>query len=344
MSDSSQLRAAVVGLGIMGSHHVRVLRGLEGVQLAAVVDPDPVRRAGAERAYPGLAAYASIEEALQATALDFACVAVPAASLAPVAHDALAAGLHVLVEKPMATTVEAARALVADAHDRGLMLAVGFVERFNPAVVALKETLAEGMLGRVYQLHARRLSPFPDRDSMLGVALDLATHDIDVMRFILGKEVERVYAETSRRLHETAEDLLCATLRFDGDPTGLLEVNWLTPTKVREISVTGERGMFTVDYLTQDLRFYEHPLRDSTPWDALAGLRGAGEGNMTRFALVRHEPLRQEWQAFVAGVRGDGRPAVSGQDGVAALSIARAIQSAGASGQVVVPSYREALA
>lgn len=344
MSDQPELRAAVVGLGIMGSHHLRVLRGVAGVTVAAAVDPDPARRAATQRAYPDLAAFASLEDALAGTALDFACVAVPAASLAPTAHAALAADLHVLVEKPMATEVAAARALVADAQARGLVLSVGFVERFNPAVVALKEKIAEGLLGRVYQLHARRLSPFPDRDSMLGVALDLATHDIDVMRFILGEEVSRVYAETSQRLHETAEDLLCATLRFDGDATGLLEVNWLTPTKVREISVTGERGMFTVDYLTQELRFYEHPLQENTTWDALAGLRGAGEGDMTRYALTRHEPLRQEWQAFVAALREDATPAIRGEDGVAALSIARAIQAASATRQVVVPEYREALA
>lgn len=341
MSERADLRAAVLGLGIMGSHHLRVLNATEGVRVVAVVDPREERRDGAQRSYPGVTAYGSLAEALDGTALDFACVAVPAVHLTAVAHEALAAGLHVLVEKPMATTVPDARALVEDAKGRGLLLCVGFVERFNPAVVALKQKLADGMLGQVYQVHTRRLSPFPDRDAQLGVALDLATHDIDVMRYILGDEVDRVYAETSQRLHESAEDLLCATLRFDGGATGLLEVNWLTPAKVRQLSVTGEQGMFTVDYLTQELEFYEHPRRESTTWDALAGLRGAGEGNMTRFALVRREPLRQEWEAFVAAVRHCAPPAVAGGDAAAALSIARAIQAASAGGTVVRPDYRD---
>ncbi len=340
MSEPTDLRAAVLGLGIMGSHHLRVLSATAGVHVVAVVDPRAERRAAAQRSYPGVTAHASLAEALDGAALDFACVAVPAIHLAAVAHEALAAGLHILVEKPMATTVPDARRLVEDAAGRGLLLCVGFVERFNPAVVALKQKLAEGMLGEVYQVHTRRLSPFPDRDAQLGVALDLATHDIDVMRYILGDEVNRVFAETSQRLHENAEDLLCATLRFDGGATGLLEVNWLTPAKVRQLSVTGEKGMFTVDYLTQELEFYEHPRRESTTWDALAGLRGAGEGNMTRFALVRREPLRQEWEAFIAAVRDGGPPAVAGGDAAAALSIARAIQAASAGGTVVRPDYR----
>jgi predicted dehydrogenase len=334
------LRAIVVGLGIMGNHHLRVLRALEEVVVVAVADPDRARRARAERAYPGVAAYPSLQQAAQSVVADFACVAVPAANLACSATEALHAGLHVLVEKPMARTVVEARELAQTAADRGLTLSVGFVERFNPAVVALRRKIQEGVVGEIYQVHARRLSPFPDRDSMLGVALDLATHDIDVMRFLLEDEVHRIYAETARRLHETAEDLLCATLRFDHGATGLLEVNWLTPAKVRQISVTGERGMFTVDYLSQELRFYEHPVRETTMWGALAGMRGAGEGDMIRYALTRQEPLRQEWQAFVDTLRSGTPPAVTADDAIAALSIARSIQRASDDGAVVRPDYR----
>lgn len=337
---SHPLRAVVAGLGVMGMHHLRVLSELDGVAPVAVVDPDATRRAAAERRYPSVRGYASIDDALAAGPLDVACCAVPVRHLVPTAQAALAAGLHVLVEKPTAPTEEDARALIADAHRHGRVLGVGHVERFNPAVVALKRKLEEGVIGRVHQMHARRLSPFPNRDSMLGVSLDLATHDIDVMRYISGDEVDRVYAETSQLYHEAAEDLLCATLRFDGGATGLLETNWVTPTKVREITVTGERGMLRVDYLTQDLYLYEYPTRENE-WEALAGMRGSGEGNMIRFALERREPLRVEWEAFLAAVRDGTPPPVSGHDGFAALSTARAIQQAGQSHGPVVPSYRD---
>jgi UDP-N-acetylglucosamine 3-dehydrogenase len=221
-------------------------------------------------------------------------------------------------------------------------LAVGYVERFNPAVVALKRKLDEGLIGRVHQLHARRLSPFPGRQSMLGVTVDLATHDIDVMRYLTGGEVTRVFAESAQRVHEEAEDLICATLRFDTEATGLLETNWITPTKVRQLSVTGEHGMFVVDYLTQDLYLYEDP-QSSIDWPSLAQMRGAGEGNMVRFALDRHEPLRLELQSFVESLR-DGAPAaVESEDAVAALSIAEAIRSSGETHQVVSPRYQSAV-
>ena len=330
----------MVGLGIMGSHHLRVLLALEGVEVAAVVDPDPARRAAAQRSWPGLRAFERLEEALAIDGLDFAAVVVPVDQLPACAREVLAAGVHVLVEKPTAPSEQDALAMIEDAEARGLILGVGHVERFNPAVIALKAKLDEGLIGRIYQMHARRLSPFPDRDSIRGVALDLATHDIDVMRYLTGAEVLRVFAETSQRHLEGAEDLVCATLRFENDANGLLEVNWLTPTKVRELTVTGERGMYHVDYLTQNLYFYEHPVQP-TEWDALAGMRGPGEGDMVRYALPRREPLRVEWEAFLDAVR-HGRPApVSGHDGLAALSVARAIQEAGRTHQVLVPAYRK---
>jgi UDP-N-acetylglucosamine 3-dehydrogenase len=339
--DRKPLRGLVAGLGVMGSHHLRVLSSLDDVAVVAVVDPDADRRALAQGAHPGLDAHASLEEALDRHAPDFVCAAVPVPHLAPTAHAALAAGAHVLVEKPTAPTEEEALALIAAAEERGLLLGVGHVERFNPAVIALKRKLDEGVIGRVHQMHARRLSPFPNRDSMLGVALDLATHDIDVMRFISGSEVKRVFAETSQHYHEAAEDLLCATLRFDDEATGLLEVNWITPTKVRELTVTGERGTFRLDYLTQDLFLFEHPTT-ANEWEALAGMRGGGEGDMIRFALERREPLRVEWEAFLSAVREGREPPVSGRDGLAALSTARAIQQAGQLHETVAPSYREA--
>jgi predicted dehydrogenase len=323
----------------MGSHHLRVLLAMEDVEVAAVVDPDHGRRSSAQRSWPGLRAYDRLGEALAGERLDFAALAVPVVHLPRCAHAALAAGVHTLVEKPMAPTEEEALAVIEDADARGLVLGVGHVERFNPAVVALKRKLERGLIGHIYQMHARRLSPFPDRDSIRGVALDLATHDIDVMRYLTGTEVERVFGETSQRRLDRAEDLLCSTLRFENDATGLLEVNWLTPTKVRELTVTGELGVCHVDYLTQDLTFYEHPVED-TEWDALAGMRGPGEGDMVRYALARREPLRVEWEAFLSALRA-GRPApVTGRDGLAALSTARAIQEAGRTHEVVVPSYR----
>jgi len=337
-STTTPLRVVVVGLGVMGTNHMRVLSGLPDVELVAAVDPGERQRDAARAAFPRIAVHASLADALDAHELDVAGIAAPVEHLPSIARSALEAGLHALVEKPTAPSLDEALALADEAESRGLVLGVGHVERFNPAVVLLKRKLDEGAIGRVLQLQARRLSPFPNRDSMHGVALDLATHDIDVMRYLTGSEVVRVYAEVEQRVHERAEDLLCATLRFQDGATGLLEVNWITPTKVRQLTVTGEHGMFTVDYLTQELCLYEHPT-SATEWDALASIRGGGEGDMIRFALDRHEPLRREWEELVASIRA-GRPAlVTARDGAAALAAAQAIRDAGAVHAVVTPSY-----
>ncbi len=324
------LRGAVVGLGVMGSHHARVLGSLEDVELRALIDPDPARRP----------THASLAEALAAEPLDFVCVAVPVEQLPVVAGEAIAAGLHVLVEKPTAPTEAQARALIAEAEARGVTLGVGHIERFNPAVRALKQKIDEGAIGRVLHVHARRLSPFPNRQGAQGVALDLATHDIDVLRYVTGQEVARVFAEAAAPLSGSREDILCATLRLDDESMALLEANWMTPAKVRQISVLGQQGMLVVDYLTQDLMLYEHPTR-ATEWDQLAGIRGGGEGNMIRFALDRREPLRVQWEQFLAALRA-GEPApISGHDGLAALSTAHAISVAAERHETVVPAYRE---
>lgn len=336
------LRGVLVGLGAMGTNHLRVLRGLDGVDLAVAVDPDPQRRAAAERTHPGLVTHATLAEAIAAVELDFAGLATPVGFLPELCTEALEAGLHVLVEKPTAPTEEQAEAMIALAEERGLLLGVGHIERSNPAVRALKQKLDEDAIGRVLQMHARRLSPFPNRQGSQGVALDLSTHDIDVMRYVTGQEVTRVSAETATPLSEgDHEDVLCATLRFDDGTIGLLETNWMTPTKVRQLSVLGERGMLVVDYLTQDLILYSHPNK-ATEWDHLAAIRGGGEGDMIRFAIDRREPLRVQWEQFLAAVREGTTPPISGRDGLASLSTALAIRAASAEATAITPGYRKA--
>lgn len=132
---------------------------------------------------------------------------------------------------------------------------------------------------------------------------------------------------------------ICASLRLGSGATGLVDVNWLTPTKVRQLSVTCEGGLFVLDYLTQDLSFYQPP-RTDIEWDTLRMMRGTGEGDMLRYGIARREPLAVQWDRFLGALAGDGDPAASGHDGIAALSIARAIQQSGTGHSSVVPSYR----
>jgi len=321
------LRAGVIGAGAMGRHHVRIYHDLDDVDLVAVADPDAARIADVARRYPARA-YADYRDMLAEASLDMVSVAAPSQAHLAAALAAIEAGAHVLVEKPIAPTVAEGETIVAAATAAGVLLSVGHVERFNPAVIELKRRLASGELGRVFKIEARRLGPFPARVRDVGVVIDLATHDLDIMRWLIDQPVVRVSAETARRIHTSHEDLLAGHLRFADGTIGILNVDWLTPTKVRELSVTGERGLFVVNYLTQELRFYENDAADSR-WEALGVLTGVSEGNMTRLKVERREPLAAELAAFVAAVRAGGPPPVPGEDGLAALELAEALVEAG---------------
>jgi UDP-N-acetylglucosamine 3-dehydrogenase len=327
-------RVAVIGTGSMGRNHVRVLHEMRGVELAGVSDSD-LDAASRVAAANGTKGYGSHHELLERERPEAVTVAAPTNAHHDLVIDALAAGCHVLVEKPIAGTLAEADALVAAARKAGRVLAVGHIERFNPAVIELRRRLEEGELGRVFQLNARRLGPFPQRIRDVGVVVDLATHDIDVMRYLTGSEIVRVFAETRREVHTTREDLVSGLLRFNDGSVGVLQINWLTPTKIRELAVTGERGMFRADYLTQDLYFHENSETAGQDWGHMAILRGVSEGPVVHYAIQKREPLRLELEAFLRAVGGDPDSVVSGEDGREALRIALAMVDSGAEGRVV---------
>jgi UDP-N-acetylglucosamine 3-dehydrogenase len=318
----------VIGAGAMGRNHARAYREVAGAELVAVVDVDPDRAAEIAGLH-GARAYSDYREMLEREHPSGVSIVVPTRDHFQVATDALDRGCHVLVEKPIASTIEEAEKLVEAARIADRVLMVGHIERFNPAIVELKNRLDAGQLGRIYQAKASRLGPFPNRVRDVGVVVDLATHDLDIIRYLAGSEPVRAFAETKREIHTSHEDMLSGLVRFENGVLGVLEINWLTPTKIRELTVTGERGMFQADYLTQDLFFYENADAGEMPWGELAVLRGVNEGSMTRYAIPKREPLRAELEAFIAAIDGDRSSIVSGSDGLAALRMALALIRSG---------------
>jgi UDP-N-acetylglucosamine 3-dehydrogenase len=343
------LRAGVVGLGMMGRNHVRVWdESVPGVELVAMADPDPtaVQRAGSGRRARG---YAEPERMLAEEELDLISIVTPTGMHLPVTVAALRAGANVLVEKPIAATREEAEAMIAAAAEAGRMLTVGHIERFNPAIRELRRRLDAGELGRIFQVHATRLGPFPARIRDVGVVVDLAPHDLDVMRYLVGSEPIRIYAETERRIHTEHEDLFNGIMKFANGVIGILDINWLTPTKRRTRTVTGERGMYVADYIAQDLVFYANPEAAET-WQNRgadgfgAPITSVAEGEMTRRNIRREEPLAVELASFAQAVRTGGPPPVEPHDAMVALLLARKMVESALSGQVVDgPALAEAL-
>ena len=317
----------------MGRNHLRVLHDLECAELVGLADADEATAARAARPFD-VPYHTDYRELLDREKPEAVVVAVPTIMHREVALEAISRGIHLLVEKPVAYTVEEGEEIIGAARSAGVLLTVGHIERYNPAILELHRRLVRGDLGRVFQIHARRLGPFPPRVRDVGVVIDLASHDVDIMRFLTGSEVSRVYAETARRIHTNHEDLLSGLLRFKDNSIGVLDINWLTPTKIRELMVTGEKGMFLVNYLTQDLYFYENNYI-KTGWDTISNISGVSEGDMVRLRIDKVEPLRAELDRFVRATRGEVAPLVTGEDGLAALRIASSLVQSGLEGRAL---------
>jgi predicted dehydrogenase len=281
--------------------------------------------------------------------LDLVSIVAPTSLHRDVTLQALGSGANVLVEKPIASDRAESEQMIAAAEAAGRLLTVGHIERFNPAIRELRRRLAAGELGRIFQVKATRLGPFPARIRDVGVVLDLAPHDIDVMRFLLGSEPVRLYAETEQRIHTDHEDLFNGILKFENGVIGVLDINWLTPAKRRTLTVTGERGMYVADYINQDLIYYANPDASQTwerPGDeGWAPTMSVSEGEMTRRLVHRQEPLAVELAEFADAVRHGGPPPVAPRDAMIALLLARKMVEAATTGSVLSgAALEEALA
>jgi len=312
----SNLRAGMIGLGMMGRHHARVLGSLDGVDLVAVADPagDPHGVA------PGHDVHSSVSELIE-IGIDYCVVAVPTIYHEEVGMALAAAGVHALIEKPLAPDTASATRLTEAFEKHGVIGAVGHIERYNPSLQEARRRIANGDLGKVFQIATRRQGPFPPRIADVGVVKDLATHDIDLTAWVAQQPFEWVQARTAHRSGREHEDLVAAVGQLaDGTVTSHL-VNWLTPFKQRETVITGERGAYVCDTLTADITFYANGTQD-TAWDEVANFRGVSEGDVIRFAIPKPEPLRVEHEAFRDAVLGKEADIVTMRQGLNTVRIA----------------------
>jgi UDP-N-acetylglucosamine 3-dehydrogenase len=333
LNETSTLRGAVLGLGMIGRHHARLLQTSDLVTFAGAVDPDGDRYGAVQ---DRSLIYPDVDALLAAGAPDLAIVAVPTEEHLGAVRVLAGAGVHVLVEKPLAATGDEARELIDICERTGVRAAVGHVERYNPALLELRRRVGDGQLGEVFLIATERVGPFPDRVRDVGVIKDLATHDLDLVRWLGGAPVERLAAQTQHRMGREHEDLVLVTGRLASDVAFNCVVDWLSPTKVRRTRILGERGMLVADTLTADLTFYENGLI-SSEWSETQSLRGVSEGDMTRYALSRREPLLVELETFCAYVAGDDDAAVVPLEaGFETVQCAEAVLDSARSGETVV--------
>lgn len=286
------LRAGVLGLGVMGRHHSRVLNELEGVEFKGVFDPSPTVADQIE----GKPVVRDLEQFLD-MGFDYCVVAAPTIYHLDIGRTLAERGIHALIEKPVASTTADAIALRDLFANAGLIGGVGHIERYNPALQSARQRIEDGLIGEIYQVATRRQGPFPGRIADVGVIKDLASHDIDLTAWVTQQEFVSVNARTAFRSGREHEDMLVAVGTLSNGTITSHTVNWLTPFKERTTIITGEKGALVADTLTADLTHYQNGVIQNT-WDDISRFRGVSEGDVTRFALDKKEPLRAEHVAF----------------------------------------------
>ena len=327
---SRTLRAGIIGLGRMGRHHVRVLGEMPDVDLVAAVDtqhrvPD---------AWRALDVVDTVEDLLD-RGIEMCVVATPTVTHEPIAVQLAEAGVATLIEKPLAHDTKAAQN-IAEAFARTATLScVGHIERFNPALQEMRQRLAGGELGNLYQVVTRRQGPFPDRIVDAGVILDLATHDIDLTAWVTGATYRSVSARSAHRSGRPHEDLVSVVAELSNGLVVTHLVNWLSPFKERVTAVTGDKGSLVADTLTADLTLFKNGSQ-AMEWDRVAAFRGVVEGDVIRYAIPKPEPLVTELRNFADAVRGhtEGQ-VVTLEEGLATVRIAEAMRDSAATGDTV---------
>ncbi|KKG67229.1 UDP-N-acetylglucosamine 3-dehydrogenase [Methanosarcina mazei] len=296
------IRVGVIGTGAMGQNHVRIYSEMEGVELAGISDVDQ-KRVEAMAVQFNTKGFTDYNE-MFAEGLDAVSVVVPTKLHKQVVLDALEAGLNVLVEKPIADTLENADLMIEAAKKAGKILMVGHIERFNPAVIKLKELIDSEILGKVVSISTRRVGPYNPRIRDVGVILDIGVHDIDIISYLYGRRVNHVYAVAGADIH-SFEDHASIILRMDHEFAGVVETNWLTPHKIRKLTAIGIKGVAYLDYIDQTVEIHNN-------------------GWIQKAKIEESEPLKNELEHFIDCVATGKAPKTCGEDGKHALEVAMA--------------------
>jgi predicted dehydrogenase len=299
----SPLKIGVIGVGVMGSNHARVLAEMAGIDLVGVVDPDRKQREFVARTL-GCDEMSDIDALIRA-GVEAVTIAAPTHLHHDIALACISRGIHVMVEKPIAPTVEEGRAIVAAARRAGVTLMVGHVERFNPAVESIKRAIKDQ---DILSIAITRVGPFPPRMSNVGVVIDLAVHDIDLIRWFTDSEIVEIQPQLSSAVAER-EDIALLQFRTASGVLAHINTNWLTPFKARTIHVATRDKYLIGDLLTLQVT-------------ECFGFQPDGSYSMRHLSVGYAEPLRAELLAFAGAVRSGRRPAVTGEEGVASLEVA----------------------
>jgi len=314
------MNVAVIGVGNMGQHHARNYTEIPGLDLVAVADTNPkIGDPIAKRFKCNY--YKDYAKMLEKEKIELVTIAVPTKFHKKVALDCIQKGIHILIEKPIAATVSEAKEIVAKAKEKGVKFTVGHIERFNPAVLKLKEMVEKGKLGDITSIVTRRIGPMPGQIKDANVVIDIGVHDIDLMNWFFGKLPDQVVAGGGNALNRMQQDYVNVFLKY-GKMSGLSQANWITPVKIRTLSVSGTKALAEVNFITQELDIYESTY--STEYDDFGEfVIKFGQPKDKKVIKVDNvEPLKAEIKAFVKAIKENKPPVVTAREAIDALDIA----------------------
>ncbi len=320
------LNAAVIGVGNMGRHHARVYSEIEGVNLIAVADSDEKNGRNIAKKFR-CRFYCDYIEMLDKEKIDAVSIAVPTSLHRIISLSCINRGVPLLIEKPIADSVVAARRIMTLSRKKKVPICIGHIERFNPGIQKLKQLIDKGRFGRIISISSKRVGLFPPQIKDTDVIIDLAVHDIDICNYLLGMQATTINARAGKALNSKRFDYADIILGYNGvDVT--IQVNWITPVKVRQLSITGTEGYAELNYLNQTLKLYKSVYQKT--FDSYGDyIVKFGTPKAEELNLAGVEPLKLEIENFIDHIKSGNSNVVSARDGLSSLSIAlKAIKAA----------------
>lgn len=318
------IKVAIVGAGMMGHHHARNYSYIPEVKLIAVCDPDEGRGMEVANKYSA-AYYSSHKKMLQKEQIDAVSITVPTILHKDIALDFIQEGIPLLIEKPLAATYKAAKEISDEAQKKGVKILVGHIERYNPAVTALTQLIRQGVFGEILSIVVKRVGIYPPSIKGVNVVIDLAIHDLDIISSIINKDLLSVYARGGSTSHGV-EDYAEIFLNF-GQISCFIETNWVTPVKIRTLSVTGTKSYAELNYITQKLDVYQLKknltIKEmSLPQEFSSFVQDLEDSRKIEIPVIFAEPLKAELINFINSVQNKESLKVSLEDGVKAVKLA----------------------
>lgn len=317
------LKVAVIGAGVMGSLHARIYSQLKNVQLVAICDNDLDKARTLASLYQ-VKYFKDYQKLLTQEKIDAVSIAVPTIFHKPVALYCIEKNINLLVEKPIASTIKDSEIISQAAAKKDIVLTVGHIERFNPAIIKLKKLIDQGVFGNLVSIVIKRVGLYPPRIKDVNVVTDLAVHDLDIVCDLLNKKPDRVFALGGAGLNNKRIDYADIMLDF-GKKSCYIQVNWMTPIKVRTLSVTGTLGYCELDYITQELTLYKSNLNTDMPQNFKDFVIKFGKPKKFQIKVKKEEPLKLEIISFLKSVSKKIKPQVSPEEGVLAVKLSEII-------------------